>query len=845
MIVRSRCRDLLVIVAVWLAMFADHTVFGQAPPVLSTVFPMGAQVGQTVEVTVGGSNLQGIRTLHCNVSGIRCERLDQNRFRLSVPADAPIGMCDLWAVGDNGVSSPRTFVISNRLEQSEVEPKETTAAPMSVPLNVVINGRIDKAGDVDHFRFDSKQGQRVVIECSAERIDSRLRAVIELFDAAGKRLAVNRGYFGIDPLIDFRVPTDGSYVVKIQDLTSSGNAEHYYRLDIDSGPRVAFTVPSLIERGKASRVTLFGWNLRKGEAPTEPRVVDTPGSAGASPSQLLDVFDRLDIDIPTLLTEPAWPLRTRLQPAQAVIEAASFPYQFPGSHAPVVIGVADVPVVLDGADNHSPSSAQKLAIPCEVSGQLVERDERDWFAIDARRGEVFFVEGFGQRIQSPVDLQISVLDSAGQNELAQFGDEVQNIGGTFPTNHLDPSGRWVCPLDGRYLVVIQNLIGGSQPDPRRIYRLSLRREEPDFHLVAVPHRDDLAALNVRRGGREAFDLLAFRRRGFDGAIRVSAKDLPAGLECPDVWLGPGVDRAVVVVSADQNGEAQFGEMKLVGSSTRRVEPLGSGVPSYVSRMVRGGTIVRPGTPNGWGRITSQIPFAVVGESPLRITADAHEVIEHHLYGKLAAKHSPGGVVDVAIHIERRDTGHQAAVKLIGVGLLEAIPNQTAVIAAGEKKGYLSFYLPQTLPVGRYSFAVRAETTIATTDKKTETVTVISNPITIDVQPAAFLVEVDPFAVTRAKRGETIKVSYSAKRINGFIGKMHTELAAPGRVTDIVGLRGRGETFTGQTDKGTLQIVINDDAPLGRQNFLRLFTVGVVEDEPKYFGSGLFPLEIIE
>ncbi|MBC7816818.1 MAG: hypothetical protein IAG10_08020, partial [Planctomycetaceae bacterium] len=75
--------------------------------------------------------------------------------------------------------------------------------------------------------------------------------------------------------------------------------------------------------------------------------------------------------------------------------------------------------------------------------------------------------------------------------------------------------------------------------------------------------------------------------------------------------------------------------------------------------------------------------------------------------------------------------------------------------------------------------------------------------------------------------------------------MHTELATPGRITDIAGLRGRGETFTGQTDKGTLQIVINDDAPLGRQPFLRLFTVGVVEDEPTYFGSSFFPLEIVE
>ena len=62
---------------------------------------------------------------------------------------------------------------------------------------------------------------------------------------------------------------------------------------------------------------------------------------------------------------------------------------------------------------------------------------------------------------------------------------------------------------------------------------------------------------------------------------------------------------------------------------------------------------------------------------------------------------------------------------------------------------------------------------------------------------------------------------------------------------MVGLRGRGETFTGQTDKGTLQIVVNDDAPLGRQPSLRLFTVGVVEDEATCFGSSLLPLEILE
>lgn len=816
MIALCRYRDVLLLVAACSAMLAGHTAFGQAPPVLSTVFPAGGQVGQTLEVTVSGSNLQGLRSLQGNVPGARSERLDASRLRLTIPTDTPPGQYDLWAVGDNGISAPRTFVIGNRPEQLEVEPNETASAAMSVPLNVVLNGRLDKAGDLDHFRFEAKQGQRVVVECSAERIDSRLRAVLEVFDAAGKRLAVNRGYFGIDPLIDFRVPTDGLYVVKIQDLTLSGSAEHYYRLDIDTGPRVAFSVPSVVQRGKASRVTLYGWNLQHQSELTGTN------------------FDRLEVEIPASLAEPSSSLPVRLQPAQAVLEG--FAYQLPGSHAPVMIGVTDVPVVLAQDSNHSPSSAQEIVVPCEVSGQLIAGDEQDWFAISARRGEVFFIEALGQRIQSPVDLQISVLDPTGQQELAQFGDEVRNVVGAFPTSHLDPAGRWVCPADGRYLVVLRNLIGGLQADPRRTYRLSARREESDFQLVAVPRGDDLAGFNVRRGGREVLDLIAFRRRGSDGAIRVSAKALPFGVECPDVWFGPGVDRATLVVSADQNATTSFGELKLEGTTDESPR---------TSRPVRGATIVRSGTPNGWGRLTSQIPFTVTGDAPLRITADGHEPLDHHLYGKLSPKHSPGGVLDVAIHIERRDTDHQSPVKLIGVGLPDSIRNQTAIIPAGQQKGYLSFYLPPTLSVGRYSLAVRAETTISSSNKKTETVSVVSNPVTFDVQPAAIFVEVDPFAATRVKRGETIKVAYSAKRLNGFIGKMHTELAAPGRVTDVIGLRGRGETFTGQTDKGTLQIVINDDAPLGRQLFLRLFTVGVVEDVPTYFGSSFFPLEIVE
>lgn len=804
-------------------------------PVLETVFPAGAAAGRTVEVAVSGSNLNGLKTLHGNVPGLKCERLDESRLQITIPPESPPGLYELWAVCENGVSSQRTFAISHLPEEVEVEPNDSLSTSHLSPLNAVINGRIDKGGDVDHFRFEAKRGQRVILECSAERIDSRLRAVLEVFDAAGRRLAANRGYFGIDPLVDFHVPADGAYVVKVQDLIHSGGPQHYYRLEIDAGPRVVFSMPGAVQFGKASRVTLYGWNLAGADERADSRgePAATAGHPLAPGAHEPWPFDRMEIEIPEAMAKPSWPLLARLQPAQAAFEG--FGYHLPGSHTSVLIGVTDLPVVTDCFDNHSPASALGLTYPCEVCGQLADDDERDWFSIQAQRGEVLYIESLAQRIGSPVDLQVSVLDASGIVELTQFGDEIRNVGGqVFPTSHLDPVGRWVVPADGRYLIAIRNLIGGLMTDPRRTYRLSIRREEPRFDLVVVPRGESPSGVNVPRGGRELLEVLVLRSRGMTGPIRISARDLPAGVECPEVWLGPGVDRGALVVTANQTATAEWGALQIEGIA----EQAGR-------RTARGAAVVRSGLPSGWGRITSQIPLAVTGDAPLRITADGHQPLDHHLYGRLQVRHSPGGILDVAVTIDRKDTTHQAPVKLIGVALPEQIRNETAIIPAGMQKGYLSFFLPPELPVGTYTIVVRAETTIPTSDGKTEPVAAYSNPVTFEVVPEAFILQVDPFAPTRARRGETIQISYSADRRNGFIGKIHTELAAPGRVTDVVGLRARGETFVGQTDKGSLQIVINEDAPLGRLQFLRLYGVGVREDEPIFHGSRFVTLEIIE
>jgi len=815
----SASRQIAAPLLVCAILFCNCAAFAAQPnPVLNNVFPPGGQAGTSVEVVIAGGGLTNVSELRCSHPAITCETDEGKLFRLTVPADVPNGHYDLCAVTANGLSSVRTFIVGHLKEQSEADANDTLDAASTISIDSVTNGRIEKAGDVDHFAFEAKRGQRVLIECHAKRIDSKLRAVLEVFDSAGRRLAVNRGFFGIDPLIRFDVPDDGVYRVRVFDLVYSGSADHVYRLSIDTGPRVAFAVPAFVQQGSTSRVKLYGWNLGDGST-------DADGGG----------FETVDVEVTPPESDDA-PSPFRFAPAQ--IETTGFAYHYPGSHAPIRIGLSDVPVTPAVAGNHSPTAAQPIPVPAEVSGQLIASGELDWFRFDAKRGEVLWIEGFGERIGSPVDLDVSILDPSAEQELARFTDQRQNIGGMrFPSAHTDPSGRWLVPADGQYLVLVRSLIGDSADDSRRVYRLSVRREEPDFDLAVVPRRDDPTALNVPRGGRAIVDVLAFRRRGLTGAIRVSAINLPVGIECPNVWLGPGVNRVPLVVTAGDRVDDFSGRLQLEGHAL-----------AASTKQARGGTIVRKGEPSGWSRLTDQIGMSVAGEAPIRITADGDGIRKHDLYGDLQVRHSPGSMLDVAVQIDRREIDYQAPVTISGVGLPDVIRNQKATIPAGQSSGYVSFYLPPTLAAGRYTIAIQGQTTVPTGPadskgvRKTESVTVFTNPVTFNVQPAAFIVELDQDAPQRIHRGEVLQVKYSTRRVNGFLSKIHTELFAP---DEVRGIRGRGVTFVGQTDSGNIQIIANDDAPLGRQPFLRLYAVGVLEDQPVYHGSCFLPIEIVE
>ncbi len=82
------------------------------------------------------------------------------------------------------------------------------------------------AEDIDWYVFPAKDGQRVLIECRAWRIDSRLDGTMTLYNSAGKELATSQDENirdqKRDPFIDFDVPADGDYYLRFTDFMYNG-----------------------------------------------------------------------------------------------------------------------------------------------------------------------------------------------------------------------------------------------------------------------------------------------------------------------------------------------------------------------------------------------------------------------------------------------------------------------------------------------------------------------------------------------------------------------------------------------------------------------------------------------
>ncbi len=417
--------------------------------------------------------------------------------QLTVAADAAPGQRELRLATAASLSNPLVFSVgpwpefSSKAAKNITEQKsavaKTAAAPknrntepeMEVTLPAVVNGQI-LPGEVDRYRFTASKGQRLVIAASArelipyiaDAVPGWFQATLAVYDDQGKELAYDDDFrFQPDPVLYYRIPADGQYVVEIKDAIYRGREDFVYRITIGESPFVTGVFPLGGPAGGQTKVELTGWNL-------------------PVTSLTMDAKDR----------EPgSYPLAGRGEPWLS---------------DRVLFAVDTLPECLEQEPNDQPEKSQQVASPVIVNGRIGQPDDADVFCFEGRAGDEIVAEIIARRLNSPLDSVLKLTDASGK-QLA-VNDDYEDKGAGLTTHHADSWLRVALPADGKYYLHLTDM--QHQGGPEYAYRLRLSPPRPDFELRIVP-----SSVSARAGASVPLTVYALRKDGFADEITLTLK----------------------------------------------------------------------------------------------------------------------------------------------------------------------------------------------------------------------------------------------------------------------------------------------------------------------------------
>ena len=637
---------------------------------ITSVFPPGGQRGTTVDLTVGGGTdldeLDQLVVAHPGITAV--QKLDTNgspvanTFTVTVAADVPAGLYDVRVRGLFGISNPRMFRVDSLPEAVEVEPNDALAQATPVTMETTINARANGAADIDFYRVSVKAGQTLVVRSEAEKLDSPMQPILQLFNSSGHRLAESRRVLAQEASLVFTAAQDEELIVRVQDTVYGGGDQFVYRLSFDSRPLVDWLSPSFVVTNVPTLVTIYGRHLPNG-SPAERTLDGQP------------VYQQQ-------MTVSSGNGRNPVGATATAAFADSFWWNAVDGNL-LRIGMADRSPISEAAETPD----QPAIPPFEATGAFAERSDEDVFRFDAKKGEAWIVEVFAQRMDSIADpllmVERVITNADGTvtyNRLATEDDDKQNPGGAdLPTLSDDPGFRLDVPEDGTYRIRLRDRYGDTRGDPRLNYRLSVRSPRADFSLVvfdAFPSADGKApvtsgAVSLRKGGSYELAVYAYRRDGHADAIQLNAENLPAGITCRPSVIGPGQTTAKLVLTAAIDAAVQLAPVSIVGQS--------GSADTAIKHAAQVATLIHDPI-NGLPRTARLTESLVVGlmkdEQPFSILVDS-----------MNAEFSQDQQLLIPIRIEKRN-GFDGKVDLSFYGIPGEVdapnvaiePGQTSVVA---------------------------------------------------------------------------------------------------------------------------------------------------------------------
>ena len=541
---------------------------------------MGGRAGSHLEITITGEHIENASKLLFSTPGITVTpkldpkgRVEPKRFVVSIAADTPTGVYEARVLTRLGMSSPRIFSVGSLSEAIREEPNTTLAAAMELKLNSICNAVMTPRA-VDYYWFEARKSQRVMADCAARGIDSKLNPVLIIADGQGRDLLVERR----GGALDFTAPDDGRYVIKIHDLTFQGGAAYFYRLALQdmAGDSSLPRLPS------TKTVRSFSWppaglSPNAESAETEPNNKVTAAQQISLPCDIAgQFFPAADVDTFEF---------TAKQGEVWWVEVAS-----------ERLGLATNPSILVQNVTRE-DSTEKITDLIELTDiPSPMKPSSNHYSYDG----------------PPYDGGSS--DILAKLEIKHDGLHRMQLRDLFGGTRSDPGNL--------YRLIIRK----AAPDFALVaWAMHMELRNGDRNALSKP-------IALRGGSTMALEVAVLRRDGFDGVIELGMDNLPEGVTATGLQVPAGQSRGIMLITAEQDAPQGlsvakfFGRAEIDGKTVMRTCRLAS-----MAWPVRDAWREIPSP-----RLLADVPVSVSGSefAPLTITPIENRVWEATVGEKL-------------------------------------------------------------------------------------------------------------------------------------------------------------------------------------------------------------------
>jgi len=439
-------------------------------------------------------------------------------FDVTIPADAPVGICGIRLATVDGLSNVHLFLIDDLPVRPAPVARE---GPAKVTLPSALWGRFRKA-EVDRFAIDVVAGQRVSFEVVGNRFGADIDPLVTLRDARGRWIAERDNDPGlyVDCRFEHVFATAGTYFVEVRDARYHGSAHGHYVLRMGRFPAARVALPSVVPLGKRGEIHLP-------ELGGAAFTIETPRDQHEGP--FFAALRRHGDEASTWL-----PLKA-------------------SSLEPIV--------------EREPNNTLAQATPAKTSGVLCgvlgESDDRDFFRLDLAKGQKLRVRGQARALNSPADLEVKIIDATGR-ELRRASNPGED----------EVMFEFAAPTAGAYGLMVRDLAhdGGAA----FAYRIEVRNSEPRVQVIA-----ETEGLTVPRSSYQPVVLTA-TRTDYTGPIKLTLAGAPSDVTLTPDEIPANSNALVCKLSATASAPIGIHTLQIlaqpsahpeVGPSLVRTQPL--------------------------------------------------------------------------------------------------------------------------------------------------------------------------------------------------------------------------------------------------------------------------------